>query len=124
MANRDVRLALWSNTGFSGRRILLRRGGVAIRDLGALRFDNELSSFRLRNVVQSNQVTLVLFSRRNFQGNFRVFRGSQNVSNLGNLNFNNVASSLILVGHILTDAQINRIRRTGIAPRNILIVRQ
>jgi len=124
LANRDVRLALWSNTGFSGRRILLRRGGVAIRDLGALRFDNELSSFRLRNVVQSNQVTLVLFSRRNFQGNFRVFRGSQNVSNLGNLNFNNVASSLILVGHILTDAQINRIRRTGIAPRNILIVRQ
>lgn len=124
MANRDVRLALWSNTGFSGRRILLRRGGVAIRDLGAFRFNNALSSFRLRNLVQRDRVTLVLFSQRNFQGSFRVFRGSQNVANLGNLDFNNTASSLILVGRNLTNAQINRIRNTGTAPRDILIVRQ
>lgn len=124
MANRDVRLALWSNTGFSGRRILLRRGGVAIRDLGAFRFNNALSSFRLRNLVQRDRVTLVLFSQRNFQGSFRVFRGSQNVANLGNLDFNNTASSLILVGRNLTNAQINRIRNTGVAPRDILIVRQ
>lgn len=124
MANRDVRLALWSNTGFSGRRILLRRGGVAIRDLGAFRFNNALSSFRLRNLVQRDRVTLVLFSQRNFQGSFRIFRGSQNVANLGNLDFNNTASSLILVGRNLTNAQINRIRNTGAAPRDILIVRQ
>lgn len=98
--------------------------GVAVRDLGAFRFDNALSSFRLRNVVQSTQVTLVLFSGINFQGSFRVFRGSQNVANLGNFNFNNVTSSLILVGRNLTNTEISQIQRTGRPPRDILIIRQ
>ncbi|MGM1048832.1 hypothetical protein SAMN05661091_3525 [Paenibacillus uliginis N3/975] len=124
MANRDVRLALWSDTFFSGRRILFRRGGVAVRDLGAFRFDNVLSSFRLRNVVERSQVTLVLFSRTNFQGTFRVFRGSQNVANLGNLGFDNVTSSFILVGRNLTDSEISRIQSTGRPPQDILIIRQ
>lgn len=124
MANRDIRLALWSGINFTGRRILFRRGGVAVRDLGAFRFDNVLSSFRLRNVVQRNEVTLVLFSRINFQGAFRVFRGSQNVANLGNFNFNNVTSSFILVGRNLTNAEIAQIQSTGIPPRDILIIRQ
>ncbi|MCU6339617.1 hypothetical protein KW823_24185, partial [Enterobacter quasiroggenkampii] len=113
MANKDLRLALWSGINFTGRRILFRRGGVAVRDLGAFRFDNVLSSFRLRNVVQRNEVTLVLFSRINFQGAFRVFRGSQNVANLGNFNFNNVTSSFILVGRNLTNAEIAQIQSTG-----------
>ncbi|MFD1774772.1 hypothetical protein [Paenibacillus rhizophilus] len=124
MANSDVRLALWSGTNFSVRRILFRRGGVAVRDLGAFRFNNVLSSFRLRNVVERSQVTLVLFSRINFQGSFRVFRGSQNVANLGNFNFNDVTSSLILVGRNLTNSEIARIQSTGIPPRDILIIRQ
>ena len=124
LANRDVRLALWSGNNFTGRRILFRRGGVAVRDLEAFRFNNALSSFRLRNIVQSSQVTLVLFSRNNFQGTFRVFRGSQNVANLGNLDFNNVTSSLILVGRNLTNSQISRIQRTGNPPRDILLIRQ
>ncbi len=124
MANSDVRLALWSGNNFSVRRILLRRGGVAIRDLGAFRFNNALSSFRLRNVVQSSQVTLVLFSRLNFQGSFRVFRGSQNVANLSNFNFNNVTSSLILVGRNLTDTEISQIQSSGRPPQDVLIIRQ
>ncbi|WP_325175919.1 hypothetical protein [Paenibacillus profundus] len=124
MANSDIRLALWSGINFTGRRILFRRGGVAVRDLGAFRFDNVLSSFRLRNVVQRNQVTLVLFSRINFQGSFRVFRGSQNVANLGNFNFNNITSSFILVGRNLTNTEISQIQSTGIPPRDILIIRQ
>ncbi|SYX83140.1 hypothetical protein [Paenibacillus alvei] len=124
MANKDLRLALWSGINFTGRRILFRRGGVAVRDLGAFRFDNVLSSFRLRNVVQRNEVTLVLFSRINFQGAFRVFRGSQNVANLGNFNFNNVTSSFILVGRNLTNAEIAQIQSTGIPPRDVLIIRQ
>jgi hypothetical protein len=124
LANSDVRLALWSGINFTGRRILFRRGGVAVRDLGAFRFDNVLSSFRLRNTVQSNQVTLVLFSRINFQGSFRVFRGSQNVANLGNFNFNNVTSSFILVGRNLTNAEISQIQSTGRPPQDILIIRQ
>jgi len=124
LANRDVRLALWSGTNFSGRRILLRRGGVAIRDLRAFRFNNLLSSFRLRNVVQSSEVTLVLFSGINFQGSFRVFRGSQNVANLSRVNFNNITSSLILVGRNLTNNQISQIQSAGRPPQDILLIRQ
>lgn len=124
MANRDVRLTLWSGINFTDRRILFRRGGVAVRDLGAFRFNNVLSSFRLRNVVQSSQVTLVLFSRINFQGSFRVFRGSQSVANLGNFNFNNVTSSLILVGRNLTNSDISQIQSTGRPPQDILTIRQ
>lgn len=124
MANRDVRLAIFSGINFTGRRIVFRRGGVAVRDLGAFRFNNVLSSFRLRNVVNAREVTLVLFSRINFQGAFRVFRGSQNVANLGRFNFNNVTSSFILVGRRLTDTEISNIQRTGTPPRDIVIIRQ
>jgi hypothetical protein len=124
LANRDVRLVLWSLNNFRGRRILIRRGGVAARDLGAFRFDNQLSSFRLRNVVNASEVTLILFSRTNFRGTFRVFRGSQSIANLSNNNFNNVTSSFILVGRILTDTQINRIRSTRVPPNDIVIIRQ
>ncbi len=124
MANVDVRLSLWSGINFTGRRIQLRRGGVAVRDLGAFRFDNELSSFRLRNVVDQDEVTLVLFSLTNFRGFFRVFRGTQSVANLGTLNFNNVTSSFILVGRRLTNAQIEQIRSTGVPPRDVLVIRQ
>jgi len=124
LANSDIRLTLWSGTNFTNRRIRFRRGGVAVRDLGAFRFNNVLSSFRLRNVVESSQVTLVLFSRINFQGSFRVFRGSQNVANLNNFNFNNVTSSLILVGRILTSSEISQIQSTGRAPRDVLVIRQ
>ncbi|NHN29979.1 beta/gamma crystallin family protein [Paenibacillus agricola] len=124
MANCDVRLALFSGTNFTGRRILFRRGGVAIRDLGAFRFNNELTSFRLRNVVNGTEVTLLLFSRNNFQGSFRVYRGNRNVANLAQNGFNNVTSSLIVVGRILTDSEIRQIRSTGTPPRDILVIRQ
>lgn len=67
MANSDIRLTLWSGTNFTNRRIRFRRGGVAVRDLGAFRFNNVLSSFRLRNVVESSQVTLVLFRELTFR---------------------------------------------------------
>ncbi|MDQ0897690.1 hypothetical protein QFZ80_001518 [Paenibacillus sp. V4I7] len=122
LANTDVRLQLFSGNNFTNRRIVLRRGGVAVRDLGAFRFDNVLSSFRLRNVSTTDSVTLVLFSRINFQGSIRIFRGRQNVSNLGN--FNNLTSSLILVGRNLTNSQIQQIQSTGRPPRDILVIRQ
>lgn len=122
MANTDVRLQLFSGNNFTNRRIVLRRGGVAVRDLGAFRFDNVLSSFRLRNDSITDSVTLVLFSRINFQGSIRIFRGSQNVSNLGS--FNNLTSSFILVGRDLTNSEIQRIQSTGNPPRDILVVRQ
>jgi len=124
MANTDVRLTLWAGTNFTGRRIVFRRGGVAIRDLGAFRFNNLLSSFRLRNTVSSSEVTLILFARTNFRGSFRVYRGNRSVANLSANGFNNVTSSLILVGRVLTDAEIAAIRRNGTPPRDILVIRQ
>jgi hypothetical protein len=124
LTNRDIRLSLFSGLNFTGRRINFRRGGVAVRDLGAFRFDNVLSSFRLRNIVNRNEVTLVLFSRTNFQGAFRIFRGSQNVADLRLFNFNNVTSSFILVGRRLTNTEISEIQRTGNSPRDILVIKQ
>jgi hypothetical protein len=124
LANVDVRLSLFSANNFTGRRIRLTRGGAAVRNMGAFRFDNELSSFRLQNVVNPAQVTLILFANTNFRGPFRVFRGSQNVARLGPLMFNNVTSSFIVVGRILTNAQINQIRSTGTPPRDVLVINQ
>ncbi|AJS57307.1 hypothetical protein [Paenibacillus sp. IHBB 10380] len=124
MADRDLRLSLFSGLNFTGRRIIFRRGGVAVRDLGAFRFDNLLSSFRVRNVVNRSEVTLVLFSRINFQGSFRVFRGNTNVADLRNERFDNVTSSFILVSRNLTNSQIREIQTSRNAPSDVLVIRQ
>jgi hypothetical protein len=117
-------LDIWSGSNLTGRRIQFTGDdGVAVLDLGVFRFNNFLSSFRLRNPGDSSDVTLVLFSRFNFQGSFRVFRGAQTVRNLSNLAFNNATSSFILVDDRLTNTQINRIRRTGNVPSDILVIR-
>ena len=100
LANRDVRLTLFSGLNFTGRHLIFRRGGIAVRNLGVFRFNNILSSFRLRNIVNRNEVTLVLFSGTNFRGAFRIFRGSQDVADLRRF----VTSSFILVGRRLTSA--------------------
>ncbi len=122
MANRDVRLQLFADVGFAGRRIRLARGGVAIRDARALGFNGVLSSFRLRNVVDRNAVTLLLFSRTNFRGTMRAYRGNTTVANLGD--YDNRMSSLIVVGRRLTDAQIDDIRNNRVPPQNILQIEQ
>jgi len=124
LANKDARLALYSGFNFTGRVIRFIRGGVAVRDLRAFRFNKILSSFKLSNVVNRNEVTLVLFSRINYQGAFRVFRGSQNVPDLRRFNFNNATSSFILVGRRLTNNEINQIQRTGVPPSDILEIKQ
>ncbi|WP_438349386.1 hypothetical protein ACP8HI_01455 [Paenibacillus sp. FA6] len=120
--NRNLRLSLFSGSNFTGRQILFRHGGVAVRNLGAFQFNNELTSFRLRNSVNPSDVTLVLFSRNNFQGSIRVFRGSQNIANLANFNFNNVTSSFILVSARLSDQNIREIQRTSTPPCDILVI--
>jgi len=122
MANRDVRLQLFADANFAGRRIHMTRGGVAIRDARALSFNGVLSSFRLRNVVDRNAVTLLLFSRTNFRGTMRSYRGNTTVSDLGD--FDNRMSSLIVVGRRLSDAEIDDIRNNRVPPRNILQIEQ
>jgi len=122
MANRDVRLQLFSDANFAGRRIRMARGGVAIRDARALSFNGVLSSFRLRNVVDRNAVTLLLFSRTNFRGTMQAYRGNTTVSDLGD--FDNRMSSLIVVGRRLTDSEIDDIRNNRVPPRNIVQIEQ
>jgi len=122
--NNGVRLTMFSGANFTGRRLSFRRGGVAVRNLGAFRFNNLLTSFRLRNVLFPSAVTLVLFSRNNFQGSFRIFCGRTNVANLSRFNFNNVTSSFILVGSRLSEAQVREIQRTGILPCDMVVVKQ
>ena len=122
MVNRDVRLALYQDIDFGGRRIIFRRGGVAIRDARALSFNGQLSSFRLRNVNNSRAVTLLLFSRTNFRGDVRVYRGNTDVSNLGD--YNDRMSSLIVVGRRLSDDEIRRLINRRTPPNNILEILQ
>lgn len=122
MANRDVRLRLFADTDFGGRRIIFRRGAVAIRDARALRFNGQLSSFRLRNPNNSRDITLILFSRTDYRGDFRVYRGNTNVRDLGN--FDNRMSSLICVGRRLSDQEIRRIVNRRNVPNNILEILQ
>jgi len=114
------RLSIWADRNFGDRRIRFRRRGVAIRNMAVFRFNNDLSSFRIRGADADN-ATLVLFSRTAYQGDFRVFRGRQAVRNLGN--FNNRTSSLIFIGRNLTNRQIRRIQDTRRAPRDILEIR-
>jgi hypothetical protein len=122
MVNRDVRLQLFADANFAGRSIRMARGGVAIRDARALSFNGVLSSFRLRNVVDRNAVTLLLFSRTNFRGTMQAYRGNTTVSDLGD--FNDRMSSLIVVGRRLTDAEIDAIRNNRVPPRNIIQIEQ
>jgi len=122
MVNRDVRLTLFQDNDFGGRRIIFRRGAVAIRDARALNFNGQLSSFRLRNVNNSNAVTLLLFSRTDFRGDVRVFRGNTNVRSLGD--FNDRMSSLLVVGRRMSDDEIRRFINRRNPPNNILEILQ
>lgn len=117
------RLSLFADRNFNDRRIRFRRRGVAIRNMSAIRFNNDLSSFRSRREDSAN-VTLVLFSRTNYQGSFRVFRGDRDIANLGNFDFNNRTSSLIFIGRNLTDAEIRNIQANARAPVGILEIRR
>ena len=114
----SLRLELFQDINFSGRRIVFRRGEVALRDARAIQFNDELSSFRVRNNGRS--VTLVLFQDINYQGDFLVFRGARSIADLRNQNFNDEMSSFILVGRRLTNAQIRAIQNNARAPRGVV----
>ena len=92
-----------------------------MRDVSVFNFNDQLSSFRLRNTRNGRDVTLILFADVNYSGDFRVYRGNQNVASLNG--FNDKMSSFILVGRRLTDAQINRIRNRRTPPTDILRIR-
>lgn len=113
--NRMV-LELFQDINFSGRRIAFRNGQVAVRDIRAFQFNDQLSSFRMRG---NANMTLVLFADVNYQGQFLVFR-NQNVADLRRFNFNDQMSSFIFVRGNVTDTQIRRLQALGRAPMGVL----
>ncbi|GIM48305.1 hypothetical protein DNHGIG_38540 [Collibacillus ludicampi] len=121
---RGLMLELFENINFMGRRIVFRGGEVAVRDARALDFNDLLSSFRVQNRMNPNRVTLVLFEDINYQGDFRVFRGSQNVADLRTINFNDEMSSFVLVARRLTNAQIRAIQNSMRAPQGVVEIFQ
>jgi hypothetical protein len=105
------RLFLYRDENYRGRRFVLR-GNVGVRNLERLYDDVE----SLRFFSPNPNATLVLFSRRGFQGNFRVFRGTTNIADLDDIISGNDPESLIISRSRLTLAQIRSIRRTGRLP--------
>jgi hypothetical protein len=118
MIRNMMRLELFADINFSGRRIVFRNGQVAVRDIRAFLFNDQLSSFRVRTNMRN--VTLVLFADVNYQGNFLVFRGPQAVADLRMQNFNDQMSSFVFVRGNLTNADIQSLQRRGRAPQGIL----
>lgn len=105
------RLYLYSEENYRGRRYVWR-GNVGIRNLER-RYDDIES---LRFYSPSSNATLVLFDRINFQGNFRVFRGTRNIPDLDDIIRGESPESLIISRSRLTLEQIRQIRRTGVLP--------
>lgn len=118
----NLRLSLFAGANYTGRNIVFRNGGVAVKNLGALRFNNLLTSFKVNNTTLPQNVTLVLFSRNNFKGSFRIFTGRTNVANLSRFNFNNVTSSFILTDSRLTENQVLEIQRTSVIPCEVVVI--
>nr|WP_072335354.1 MULTISPECIES: hypothetical protein [unclassified Paenibacillus] len=105
------RLYLYRDENYTGRRFVLR-GNLGVRNLER-RYDDVES---LRFYSPSANATLVLFTRTNFRGSFRVFRGSVNLRDLDDIIGDNDAESLIMSNSRLTLEQIRTIRRTGNLP--------
>ncbi|TLS48766.1 hypothetical protein FE782_28905 [Paenibacillus antri] len=105
------RLYLYSEENYAGRRFVWR-GNVGIRNLEA-RYDDIES---LRFFSPNAGATLVLFAGRNFQGRFRVFRGTTNIADLDDIVAGEEPESLIISNSRLTLARIREIRRTGRLP--------
>jgi hypothetical protein len=105
------RLFLFRDENYRGRRFVLR-GNVGVRNLERSFGDIE----SLRFFSPNSNATLVLFSGRNFRGNFRVFRGTTNIADLDDIISGNDPDSLIISRSRLTLAQIRTIRRTGRLP--------
>lgn len=116
----SLRMTMFSQKNYKGRRIRINRGSIAIRDMHALRFSRKLSSFRIRNIRDISLVTLILFSSANFRGRVRVFRGSHDITNLSKFDFNNKTRSMILVCGRVSDEEIEEIKRRRRPHINIL----
>lgn len=111
----EPRLRLFADTDFSGT---LRefKGNLGVRNLSRLSFNNTAESLRFN--ANNNVATLVLFDLANYGGNFIVFRGSTDVADLGNQDFDNITSSFIMSNSFLSDTDIRNIRDSKVIPSN------
>ncbi|AZK46962.1 hypothetical protein [Paenibacillus lentus] len=105
------RLRLFRDENYTGRRFVIR-GNVGIRNLERSFGDIE----SLRFFSPNSGATLVLFSRTNFRGNFRVFRGTTNIADLDDIIAGNDPDSIIISNTRLSLTEIRTIRRTGTLP--------
>lgn len=105
------RLYLYREEDYRGRRFVWR-GNVGIRNLER-RYDDIES---LQFYSTSSNATLVLFESPNFRGNFRVFRGTTNIRDLGDIIQGDSPESLIISRSRLTLEQIRQIRQSGNLP--------
>ncbi|SFB21823.1 hypothetical protein SAMN05216312_104517 [Cohnella sp. OV330] len=111
------RLWLYSKKNYCGCRYVWR-GNRALRNLD--RLYSHLGS--LRFYAPSKEATLVLFSRANFQGHFRIYRGTTNIPDLKSLFGGRGPGSLIISSYCLKAEQVRMIRRTGCLPPGFLVV--
>lgn len=102
------RLTLYSEENYRGRTRILN---------GNLGLTNTDEVESLRFFSTSANATLVLFTRINFKGNFRIYRGSRNIPDLDDLIAGNDVESLISSNIRLSEAQVREIRRTGTLPQ-------
>ncbi|SDS50560.1 hypothetical protein SAMN05444162_1617 [Paenibacillaceae bacterium GAS479] len=112
------RLTLFSDEFFNGQ-FVIGRGNLGIRDLDNI-FDGPES---LRFLADNPRACLVLFTRPNFKGNFRIYLGpARNLPVLEDLLRGEDVESLISSNQRLSVAQVRLIRLTGILPAGFRVV--
>lgn len=110
------RLTVYGEKYFQGGSAIIS-GSVGIPDFDILNSDIPLGGMESLRFFSTNpNATLVLFSLTRFRGEFRVFHGLRNVSDLDNLVHGNDANSLISTDRYLMPEQIRAIRDSGQLP--------
>jgi hypothetical protein len=105
------RLYLYTDENYRGRRFVWR-GNVGLSNLERLYDDIE----SLRFYSPSANATLVLFTRPNFRGAYRIIRGTRNIPDLDDIVAGESPDSLIISRVRLTTQQVRNIRNTGNLP--------
>lgn len=118
-----LRLELFSDVDFKGSRLIFDSGEVAIRDMRLFNYNDVLSSFSIRNSVDRNNVSLVLFEHINYQGRFQIFRGSRSIANLVDRGFNDLTSSLVFVARRISNSRVRQIQKEAEPPGGVLEIR-
>lgn len=105
-------LSLFVQTNYSGLRQDFA-GTLAIRNLSTFDLNDVIESLQFRG---SANATLVLFRSPSYQGGFRIIRGSRNIADLRDINFEDDISSLIMSNRTLTESDVRTIQNNRLPP--------